>query len=310
MVQKNSIKKQKIVIVMGPTASGKTSIGVELAKQFNGEIISADSMQIYKHMDIGTAKVTTSEMEGIPHHLIDIVEPTNNFSVAEWVDLAKGKIDEITKRGKTPIIVGGTGLYVSSLINGYTFYNIKENKELREELRLIGETQGEEALHNILKTLSEEKAKEIDKSKIKAVIRAIEILKSAPEQGVEIKAKESPYDYLLIALNLDRAFLYERINYRVDKMVNEGLLEEFNNLTQNHNLKQDHQSAGAIGYRELFLDEPIEKKLELIKQHSRNYAKRQLTWIRKMENVEWMSPVDDREVIIEKVKKFLGESNE
>lgn len=306
MVQENSINKTKVIVIMGPTASGKTGVGVNLAKLFNGEIISADSMQIYKHMDVGTAKVTKEEMNGIPHHLIDIVEPTENFSVAEWVKLAKVKIEEISSRNKTPIIVGGTGLYISSLINGYTFFETPENKRLREELKTTLETQGSDYLYNILKEKAPQKAESIDKNKTKAIIRALEIVLTAPEDA---KAKEEvvPYEFLLIALNQDRNVLYDRINKRVDKMLADGLIDEFEALTQNHGLNRDNQSAGAIGYRELFLDETIERKIELIKQHSRNYAKRQLTWIRGMENVEWFNPKSDDKQIEERIKSFLGE---
>lgn len=312
MVQTNSLEKQKIVVIVGPTASGKTSVGVRLAQKFNGEIISADSMQIYKQMNIGTAKVTKEEMQGVAHHLIDIVNPTENFSVALWVKLAQEKITEIINRGKTPIIVGGTGLYVTSLLNGYSFYDVPENQELREHYRNILINEGEDALYNILKQKNEERAKEIDKSKHKAVIRALEIIE-ANKETTHIKNNE-PYNYLLIGLNHDRESLYNRINKRVDLMINNGLLDEFDFLITKHKLNRTHQSAGAIGYKEIFdLKDNIvskEKTIELIKQHSRNYAKRQITWFKRMKNIIWFSPISEYEQIEISVDKFLGEIDE
>ena len=306
MVQTNCVKP-KIIAIVGPTASGKTSLGVEIAKAVNGEIISADSMQIYKHMDIGTAKVTNEEMSGIPHHLIDIVDPTERYSVALWVQDAKEKIKDIISRGKTPIIVGGTGLYVTSLIKGYTFYDVDENTTLRGEYRQKLEIMGADALYNELTRKAPDLAKTIDPHKTKAIIRALELV----ESGADLNKSTTGEDYncLLIGLELDRVELYDRINTRVDKMMKDGLLEEFNNLVVNHGLKKEHQSAGAIGYKELF---PLlhgevseEQTIELIKQHSRNYAKRQLTWMRKMDGIIWLSPKTQRTEIIEKVKNFL-----
>lgn len=308
MVQKNSIEKPKIIAIVGPTASGKTSTAVNLAKSINGEIISADSMQIYRYMDIGTAKVTTEEMQGIKHHLIDIVNPTDSFSVSDWVRMAKEKIFEIISREKTPIIVGGTGLYVTSLLKGYSFHNTGEDRSLREKYNAIYNQYGIEPLISELEKLSPSKAKTIDRSKYKLVIRTLEILQS--ETGSEDENLGEEYNYLLLGLDLPREELYERINLRVNKMIDLGLMKEFETLVTEHSLKRECQSAGAIGYRELFEmsagELSKEEAINLIKQHSRNYAKRQLTWFRKMDNLIWVSPKEY--VTIEKLaKEFIGE---
>lgn len=309
MVQKNSVKKPKVVVVVGATASGKTSVGVKLAKLFNGEVVSCDSMQIYKHMDVGTAKVTPEEMSGVPHHLINIVNPTDSYSVANWVEDATKVIKEIIAKGKTPIIVGGTGLYVTSLLNGYTFYSTPQTDAIRENYRKILSEQGVDTLYNILKQKAPQKANMIDKHKTKAVIRALEIIDTNSSSNAG--KQEPPYEYLLIGLNHDRQFLYDRINKRVDIMINNGLLNEFEVLQQKYGLQRSHQSAGAIGYKELFdykeglVD--LDTTINLIKQHSRNYAKRQLTWFRRMENIIWLSPVNEMESIEKLVSKFIKE---
>jgi len=309
MVQTDSLIKPKVVVVVGPTASGKTSIGVMLAKEFNGEVISADSMQIYKDMNIGTAKVTIDELQGVPHHLLDLVDPTENYSVANWVADAKEKIEDIISRGKTPIIVGGTGLYVTSLLKGYDFFNAPQDDTVRENYRKILQEKGIDSLYQILVEKDPVKAQTIDKNKTKAVIRALEII----DAGKSFNASENiePYNYLLIGLNHDREILYERINNRVDIMIKKGLIEEFNKLKKVYKLNPSHQSAGAIGYKELFPlisgEVDLNTTINLIKQHSRNYAKRQLTWFRKMENIIWLSPVLEQKEIKERVKGFLGE---
>lgn len=307
MVQKNSIKKPKIVVIVGATASGKTSTSVKLAQKFNGEIISADSMQIYKGMDIGTAKVTLDEMGGIEHHLINIVEPTENYSVAMWVRDAKEKIADIISRGKCPIIAGGTGLYVTSLLNGYSFFDTPQDDERREYYRSVLKEKGVDYLYNILNEKSPEKAETIDKHKTKAVIRALEIIDNG---GTEGKA-EPLYDYLLIGLDFQREELYSRINLRVDEMFANGLIKEFEMLRNQYGLNPYHQSAGAIGYKELFPlinnEVDLETTKSLIKQHSRNYAKRQLTWFRRMPNIIWLSPVSEYDKIESLVKEFIGE---
>ena len=306
MVQENCLKKPKIVVIVGPTASGKTATSISLAKRFNGEIISADSMQIYNHMNIGTAKVTKTEMDGVPHHMIDIVQPPENYSVAMWVDETRQLISDIISRSKIPFIVGGTGLYVTSLLKGYTFHNVPENKDLREHYYKLYKEQGIEPLYNEIILKSPDMAKGLDKNKTKAVIRTLEIIHGEENKCRSDRGEE--YDYLLIGLADDREKLYERINARVDRMIDEGLIDEFKDLIENHGLTKTCQSAGAIGYRELFPyiegSSTLDETITLLKQHSRNYAKRQLTWMRKMDNIKWLTREDNIEKV---VSDFLGD---
>lgn len=306
MVQENCLKKPKIVVIVGPTASGKTATSISLAKRFNGEIISADSMQIYKHMNIGTAKVTKTEMDGVPHHMIDIVQPTENYSVAMWVDETRKLISDIISRSKIPFVVGGTGLYVTSLLKGYTFHNVPENKDLRERYYKLYKEQGIEPLYNEIILKSPDMAKGLDKNKTKAVIRTLEIIHGEENKCRSDRGEE--YDYLLIGLADDREKLYERINARVDRMIDDGLIDEFKDLIENHGLTKTCQSAGAIGYRELFPyiegSSTLDETITLLKQHSRNYAKRQLTWMRKMDNIKWLTREDNIEKV---VSDFLGD---
>ena len=303
MVQKNSIK-QKIIIVIGPTASGKTSLGVSLAKTLGGEIISADSMQVYKGMDIGTAKVTKEEMMGVPHHLLDVALPTENYSVSLWKEAAEKAIDQITSRGKVPIIVGGTGLYITSLIKGYTFFEAKEDPEYRAKLELLLKEKGPEHLHELLKEKNSALAESVHPNKTKAIIRYLEVLKSNP--SYDFGTQEEKYDYLLLGLDIDRELLYNRINQRVDIMIESGLEEELKNLLKQGTSKT---SLGAIGYKEML--DYLEGKgtfsegVELIKKRSRNYAKRQLTYIRGMDNVTFI-PYNDIDLAIKLSKEFLN----
>ena len=299
--------KKKIVCIVGPTGVGKTAISLELASLFNGEIISADSMQIYKYMDIGTAKIMPNEMYGIVHHLLDIVEPTDNFSVAEWKNLAEEKIDEITSRGKVPFIVGGTGLYINALINNYQFYNSERNADNTSKYEKILKEDGVERLYQMLQDKDPEFAKTVDPKKSRAIIRYLQILETSGAD-LKIKDEEQKYDYCLIGLTTEREKLYENINIRVDKMIEDGLENEVTNLVNNFGLNSSMQSAGAIGYREFweYFNGEIsrDKMIELIKQHSRNYAKRQLTFMRTMKNLEWFEK-EQKDQIIKRVKSFL-----
>ncbi len=299
--------KKKIVCIVGPTGVGKTAISLELASLFNGEVISADSMQIYKHMDIGTAKIMPNEMNGITHHLLDIVEPTEEFSVAEWKILAEEKIEEISSRGRIPFIVGGTGLYINALINNYQFYNSERNTEITSKYEKILKEDGVEKLYQMLKEKDHEFAKTVDPKKSRAIIRYLEILESG-DVDLKVKDEEQKYDYCLIGLTTEREKLYENINLRVDKMMLDGLENEVTNLVNNFGLNSSMQSAGAIGYREFweyFKGEiSQEQMIALIKQHSRNYAKRQLTFMRTMKNLEWFEK-EQKDQIITRVKNFL-----
>jgi len=286
-------EKIEVVAVVGPTASGKTALSIRLAKEFNGEIINGDSMQIYKDLDIGTAKITEEEMEGIPHHLLDIKEPTESFSVAEYQTLVREKIAEIQERGKLPIIVGGSGLYVQAVLYDFQFTEEQVDEEARkkyyDELAKIGP----DAMHEKLAKLDPETAKTIHPNNTRRVIRALEMV----ELHGESKATEEHqrgnvpmYNHLIIGLDMDREKLYDRINLRVDLMIEKGLLHEVRGLWERG--IRDVQSVQAIGYKELYayLDGLVtfEDATEQLKQNSRRYAKRQLTYFRNKMDVQWI----------------------
>lgn len=298
--------KQKIVIIVGPTASGKTSLGVSLAKNFDGEIISADSMQIYKGMDIGTAKVTDAETCGIPHYLVDIVKPTEPFNVSNWKALAEEKINELTKRGKLPIIVGGTGLYVNALINNFSFGQVETDPAIRRRYEEYLSSYGVDALYKLLVERDAVLAKTVDKNRTKVVIRYLEIIDSGGDP--KVTESEHNYDYLLIGLDCNRQELYENINARVDEMMSLGLVGEVRTLISTYGKDKLIQSGLAIGYKEIisYLNGEItkERAVELIKQHSRNYAKRQITYLKKLPNIIWVNRSDE-ENIIKLVGNFL-----
>ncbi len=290
--------QNKILVIAGPTASGKTGLSVALAEALNGEIISADSMQVYKYMNIGTAKVTAEEAEGIPHYLVDFLEPTEKFSVAEFCRLAKEHINDILSRGKLPIVVGGTGLYINSLIDGIKFIDRKGDDELRDKLYSKAEEEGPEAVHAILRELDSDTASEIHPNNVIRVVRAIEMFYqtgSLKQDNME-KSRENdfPYDFLYLGLNArDRQFIYDRINLRVDLMIENGLLDETKLLI---NMGFGQTSANAIGYKELIAyiegKLPLATCLEQLKQSSRRYAKRQLTWFRRDARINWLY-IDD-----------------
>lgn len=310
--------KDKIIVIVGPTAVGKTDFSIELAKRFNGEVVSGDSMQIYKKLDIGTAKATPEEMDGIPHHLIDIKEIDESYSVSDFQEDASKKIDEITSSGKVPIIVGGTGLYIESLLYPVSHSGEAEpNFELRNELEEYAKENGNQGLWERLNKIDPDAAEKIHPNNVRRVIRALEVyyetgrLFSSFQN--ERKKKDSIYDAYIICLNTDRSLLYERINKRVDIMMEEGLLEEAQELWKKLGPEPKAQSTKGIGYQELFpyfndessLDEAVAK----IKQNSRRYAKRQLTWFRnRLENVHWydfvLKPEQKEESFI-KIKDFL-----
>ena len=280
--------KKKLIAVVGPTASGKTALSIALAKELGGEIISCDSMQIYRGMDIGTAKPTLCEMDGIVHHLIDIVDPSENFSAADYAILAKAKIDEVYAKGKTPIFCGGTGLYLDSVVRPTAYGASEPEPEYREELFAIAkEDGGVDRLHAMLREVDPESADAIHKNNVKRVIRALEIYKSSgvPKSVLDAKSRMlgSEYDLCVIGLRFkDRESLYERINRRVDMMVASGLLDEVKRLYENGSLKSEYTAAQAIGYKEFaaYLDGKMEldEAVEDLKAATRRYAKRQMTW--------------------------------
>lgn len=291
--------KENLFMIVGPTAIGKTGVSIALTKALNGEIISADSMQIYKYMDIGTAKVKKEEMEGIPHYLVDIINPDQDFTVSNYKDCAKKIITEIHSRGKLPIVVGGTGLYINSLIYDLNFTKVASDNKLRIELEKIGDKYGNKFLHNKLKKIDEESARKIHENDRKRTIRAIEIYKVTGKpmslHNKNFRKPNNDYNLTIIGLNMDRERLYQRINNRVDLMVSDGLLEEVKNLL-NMGYDKNMISMQGIGYKEIimYLEGHIEldKSIEIIKRGSRNYAKRQLTWFRRNKTINWMN-VDD-----------------
>ncbi len=273
---------EKVVFILGPTGVGKSNMAVNLAHVFGGEIISADSVQLYKGFDIGSAKVSAEEMAGVPHHLIDICNPNDYFTVSDFVDMTRQKITEVTSRNKLPIIVGGTGLYVNSLLGGYNFGGTEKHDDFRLKIKQEIEEQGHLAVWQKLKDLNPVIAEKIEPNNTNRLIRGLEIATYGQEQT----ENKPMYDYKLFALNLDRTVLYDRINKRVDKMIDAGLVKEVKLLFKN-GARKDSQPMKAIGYKEVvdFLDGNTDEKtmIDLIKQHTRNYAKRQLTYLRGLE---------------------------
>lgn len=306
--------KKKVIAIIGPTAVGKTKMSIEVAKALNGEIISGDSMQIYRGMDIGTAKVTEQEMQGIPHHLIDIKDPLEEFSVAEFQGLASELIEEISKRGKVPIIAGGTGLYIQSILYNYNFSVAESNPEYRLFLEKRIEAEGIDGVYNELRKIDPESCERIHPNNTRRVIRALEVYHETGltmTEYLQEQESDASYDHQIIGLNLERSLLYERIDKRVDMMVSQGLIEEVKALYE-AGIK-DCQSIQAIGYKELYDyfagKVSKEEAIELLKRNSRRYAKRQLTWFRNKMDVEWFDmseAVSDNDVFQQKIQEILN----
>ena len=293
------MEKPKLIVICGPTASGKTALGVELAKTINGEVISADSMQIYKDMTIGTAKPTQEEMQGIKHYLIDFVLPSQRYSVAEFKKDATNAIEEIIAKGKTPIIVGGTGLYIDSLIYGIEYNEIKIDEKYRQELEKIAENEGLEVLYNKAKEIDEVAIQKISKNDKKRIMRILEIYKATgktkTQQEEESRKNDVKYDYKIFAIDMDRTILYERINRRVDLMIQNGLIEEVKNIIKKYS--EFPTAMQGLGYKEVveYLNNKCSKEemIENIKMQTRRYAKRQLTWFRKNKETTWIDGTND-----------------
>lgn len=307
-------KKIRVAAVVGPTASGKTALGVSLAKELDGEVISADSMQIYKGMDIATAKPTKEEMQGVLHHLMGFLDRGSAFSVADYVELAGKAIADVDSRGKLPIIVGGTGLYVSSLLENIKFAEIKGDEGLRRRLEQQAAERGNEYLFERLQACDPQTAAELHPNNLVRVIRALEVFeltgKRLSQFRAESRAEETPYDPVIIGLSYrDRQKLYDRINKRVDMMLEAGLIEEARSVYESGNMKT---AGNAIGYKELipyFENEcTLEECIGKIKQETRRYAKRQLTWFRKNAEIHWvlLDEFDDREKISSFCKKLIA----
>ena len=291
--------KPKVIVICGPTASGKTSLGVELAKKINGEIVSCDSMQIYKDMTIGTAKPLPEEMQGIKHYLIDFVLPEKRYSVAEFKKDATNAIEEILAKGKIPILVGGTGLYIDSLIYGIEYNNIKIDEEYRKELEQLIEKKGLEILYKKAVEIDKEAMKKISPNDKKRIMRVLEIYnatgKTKTQQEIESKRNEVKYDFEIFAINMDRQILYDRINNRVDLMLENGLIEEVENILKKY--KTFPTAMQGLGYKEVveYLNGKVnyEQMCENIKKQTRRYAKRQLTWFRKNKETTWIDGTND-----------------
>lgn len=303
-----------IIVIAGPTATGKTELSVRLAKRFNGEIINADSMQIYKDMDIGTAKPTAAEMSGVPHHLMGFVSPLSNFSVKEYVDLAHPIIEQLHQEKKLPIIVGGTGLYINSLVDCTVFADQEHDPAITKRLNDILECEGVVGLHNELKRIDSQLAEQLHPNNVRRVFRALElyfltgILPSQLRQ--DATSQESKYKPLLFAADYDREALYHRINLRVKKMIESGLIEEVARLRDAGCLPET-QSMQGIGYKEtfLYLDGQIGKEelYELICRNTRRYAKRQLTWFRRDRRILWQKDGFDYSKVEQLTDRFLAE---
>lgn len=294
------MQKQKVIVIGGPTASGKTSLSIELAKKINGEIISADSMQIYKDMNIGTAKIEEEEMQGIKHYMLDFVSPEERYSVAEYNKEAKKAIKEILEKGKVPIIVGGTGLYIETLIYGIEFLNIETDLEYRKELEKIVEEKGIDYLYNEAKKIDKTAMEKISINDQKRILRVLELYHQTGKTKTQLdkeSRKEPEYDYKLFAIDMDRKILYDRINQRVDIMLEKGLVQEVKNICEKYNefptamQAQDYKEVVPYIKNQITYEEMVEK----MKIETRRYAKRQLTWFRKYENLTWLNGLESTE---------------
>lgn len=312
---KNSEGLPTIICIVGPTASGKTKLSVELAKNLAAQIISADSMQIYKELDIGTAKVTVDEMQGIKHHFIDICDLDEKYSVAKFKEDCYKKIDELISDNKNVIVAGGTGLYISAITKNMEFIEMEQTSNLKEELYELAKKYSNHYVHDILKDLDEVAALNIHPNNLKRVIRAIEYAKfgsvNKSEHLVNEAQKTLPqkYDFKVFALNFDRKILYDRINQRVDIMFEQGLLEEAKML-YDKKLSKDYTCMQAIGYKELIEyfegNKTLEEAKDLLKQNTRRYAKRQMTWFKKLDNVIWLDASLSTDELIDKIMEELN----
>lgn len=287
--------KKPLVILTGPTAVGKTKASIGLAKAIGGEIISADSMQVYKQMDIGSAKIKPSEMEGIPHYLVDILEPDEEFHVVLFQQMAKQAIQKIYEKGKIPILVGGTGFYIQAVLYDIDFSENEKDTSYREKLEKLAQTKGAEYLHDRLREVDEKSAQDIHANNVKRVIRALEYFhqtgEKISEHNEEQRKKVSPYNFSYFVLNDERAHLYEKINLRVDQMINEGLVREVQSLKEK-GYTRDMVSMQGLGYKEMldYLDNKcsLEEAVEIIKRDTRHFAKRQITWFKRESDVTWI----------------------
>ena len=303
--------KQKVIVIGGPTASGKTALSIELAKKINGEIVSADSMQIYKEMNIGTAKPDVEERQNIKHYMLDIINPNERYSVADYKRDAKNSIREIIKKGKTPIVIGGTGLYIDSLIYEIEYPEIEIDLNYRKELEELAEKEGLLSLYQKAKKIDQKAMQKISQNDKKRILRVLEIYYQTGKTKTELdeeSRKEPEFDYKMFVINMDRELLYDRINRRVDMMIENGLIEEVKTIYNKY--KEFPTAMQALGYKEVveYLEGQVTKEemIEKIKMESRRYAKRQLTWFRKNKETKWINGEDNIshniDIILEEIK--------
>lgn len=304
-------KKKPMIILTGPTAVGKTDLSIQLAKAINGEIISADSMQVYRHMDIGSAKVTPEEMDGVPHHLIDVLEPEEEFNVVVFQKLAKEALTGIYERGHIPIIVGGTGFYIQALLYDIDFTENDGDTAIRRELEKLAQTQGAGCLHQMLQEIDPESAAAIHQNNVKRVIRAIEFYRQTGKKislhNEQEREKQSPYQFLYYVLDTDRKTLYERIDRRVDRMMEHGLVDEVKHLAD-MGCTRDMVSMQGLGYKEILDclsgEITLEEAVYILKRDTRHFAKRQITWFKRERDVRWLELEqfqNDRKKVLEHI---------
>ena len=309
-----------LIILTGPTAVGKTELSIRLAKALDGEIISADSMQVYRRMDIGSAKVTREEMDGVPHHLIDVLEPQEEFNVAIFKNMAKKAVEEIYSRGRVPIVAGGTGFYIQALLYDIDITENGEDKSIRKELEDFAAEKGPQALHQLLEAVDPQAAREIHANNVKRVIRAIEYFHQTGEpisvHNERERCKSSPYNFLYYVLNTDRAILYERIDRRVDQMIQQGLVTEVESLRK-EGCTRGMVSMQGLGYKEILAylegECSLKEAVTVLKRDTRHFAKRQLTWFKREREVRWLNLPDfgnDRTLVLKAIlqdgKDILG----
>lgn len=308
--------KRPLIILAGPTAVGKTSLSIRLAKTIDAEIISADCMQVYRHMDIGSAKICPEEMEGIPHHLIDALEPEEDFNVVRFQQIAKSAAEEIWKRGKIPLVVGGTGFYIQALLYDIDFTENDGDTAYREELEETARKKGGEYLHQLLKDADPKAALDIHPNNIKRIIRALEFHRQTggkiSEHNERERAKKSPYNYAYFVLTDERSRLYERIDRRVDQMMEEGLPGEVRFL-KDRGVRRDSTAMQGLGYKELFAylegEYSFDEAVRIIKRDTRHFAKRQLTWFKREKDVIWAdkSVLGSEDAVMEFMMEELAE---
>ena len=308
--------KRPLVILTGPTAVGKTAASIGLAKAIGGEIISADSMQVYREMNIGSAKIRPEEMDGVPHHLVDVLDPSEDFNVVLFQQMAKEAMEGIYQRGHIPIVVGGTGFYIQALLYDIDFTENNADTAYREELEALAKTQGAEYLHEMLEKVDPESAEQIHFHNVKRVIRALEYYEQTGEKisahNEAERAKTSPYHFFYYVLNTDRAVLYERIEKRIDEMMEEGLVEEVRQL-QAMGCRRDSVAMQGLGYKEILAylngEMSLETAVNILKRDTRHFAKRQLTWFRRERDVRFLYLPEfdnDRERVLEHILQELA----